>query len=133
MRNELILNLPGSVELTHMYIDPGFEQYSELLQRVVVFVLLHAGADGLSLAGGELSTLAGKATTGAISTIRQKISSAESDVKRALNADVPTDDTDNRIRTLSLSVAEAAGGFKLTVNIETESRAIISGATTING
>ena len=133
MRNELILNLPGSVELTHMYIDPDFEQYNELLQRVVVFVLLHAGSDGLSLAGSELSTLAGRATTGAISAIRQKISSAESDVKKALNADVPTDDTNNRIRTLSLSVAEAAGGFKLTVNIETESRAIISGATTING
>lgn len=132
-RTELILNLPEYTNLTKLVIDPEFSEYHELMQRVVVFMLLHTGDDGLSLNGVDLSMLAGAATTGAVAELNRLVGAAESKVTTRLNAEVPVTDKDNRIKTLSMSVELIDQRMRLVVNIETESGNIITGAADING
>ena len=132
-RTELILNLPEYTNLTKLVIDPEFSEYHELMQRVVVFMLLHTGDDGLSLNGVDLSMLAGVATTGAAAELNRLVGAAESKVTTGLNAEVPVTDKDNRIKTLSMSVELIDQRMRLVVNIETESGNIITGAADING
>jgi hypothetical protein len=114
-------------------IDPEFSEYHELLQRVVVFMLLHTGDDGLILNGVDLARLAGAATTGAVAELNRLVGAAESKVTTRLNAEVPVTDKDNRIKTLSMSVELIDQRMRLVVNIETESGNIITGAADING
>ena len=129
----MTLNLPEYTNLTKLVIDPEFSEYHELLQRVVVFMLLHTSDNGLSLNGVDLSMLAGAATTGAAAELNRLVGAAESKVTNKLNAEVPETDKDNRIKTLSMSVELIGQRMRLMVNIETESGNIITGAADING
>ena len=129
-RDELILDLSENTRLTKLTIDPDFDNYNELVQRVVVFVLLHGD---ITVDGTELTLLSATATTGAATAIKRALSSMESKVISSINAEVPEADTANRIRTLSMSVEAVDRVFKLVVNIETEAGTIITGAADING
>lgn len=133
-RNELILSLPENTRFSQLVVDIDFPEYNELLQRVVVYVLLHGPLDDeLKLNGVELSNLAGAGTTGALRTVEQALKSMENRLTNKLNADVPIYDKENRIRTLSLSLETVDQRFKLRVDIETEAGTILTGVTGING
>lgn len=133
-RNELALALPENTRFTQILIDPEFEQYNELLQRVVVYVLLHGPLDEeLQLDGVDLSNLAGVGTTGAAVAIERSLRSMESKITNKLNADVPSSDHDNIIKTLSLTLATVDQRFKLRVDIKTAAGNILTGVAEING
>lgn len=134
IRNELVLALPENTRFTQILIDPDFEQYNELLQRVVVYVLLHGPLDeDLQLDGIDLSNLAGVGTTGAAAAIERSLKSMESKLMSKLNADVASTDYDNIIKTLSLSLETVDQRFKLRVDIKTAAGTILTGAAEING
>lgn len=133
MVNDLILNLPESVKLSKLLIDPEFANYNELLQRVVVLVLLHKSDELLGTTGLDLSDLSGKATTGALSAVQRALASAESNITKLINEEVPVTDSDNRIGVLTLSLEEVDRRFKLVVNIETEAKTKLIGAAMIDG
>lgn len=130
---DLILDLPESVSLSKLVINPEFSGYNELIQRVVVLVLLHSMVELGGHADLEFSALAGKATTGALSEIERRLSSMESVITNKINEDVPKDDLSNRIRVLSLALNRDGTSFKLIVNIETESKDILTGEAVVYG
>ncbi len=133
-RNDLIIALPESTRFSQIVIDPEFSQYNELLQRVVVYVLLHGTLDeDLQLDGIDLANLSGVGTTGAIVAVERSLKSIESRLAEKLNADVPDTDVHNTIRTLSLSLNTVDQRFKLRVDIETAAGKIITGVAEING
>jgi hypothetical protein len=132
--NDLILSLPADTIFTQLLIDQEFSEYNELLQRVVVYVLLHGTLDKeLQLSGVDLASLSGTGTTGALQAVEQALRAMENRITTKLNEDVPEYDKNNRIRTLSLSLQTVDQRFKLRVDIETEAGNIFTGVAGING
>lgn len=131
-RDELILNLPNEISLSYLEVVPEFSKYNELLQRVVVFTLLHAHEDSV-LSDIPLYELASRTTTGAVDALNRSLSSLSNTAQKQLNMDVSEDDVDNRIAQLDMSLTAVGRNFKLTINIQTESLQLITGALTING
>jgi hypothetical protein len=132
--NDLILSLPADTRFTQLLIDQEFSGYNELLQRVVVYVLLHGTLDKeLQLSGVDLASLSGTGTTGALQAVEQALRAMENRITTKLNEDVPEYDKNNRIRTLSLSLQTVDQRFKLRVDIETEAGNIFTGVAGING
>lgn len=129
MPNDLLLNLPQGIELKQLDIVPEFNNYSELLQRVVVLCLLNESIN-LTTDDYYLCELIQQATTGSLPGLIKQLIPVADRIKMVINAE----EEEDVLASVQFELEKLSErSFKLYINIVKTDDTIEEGSFLVNG